>query len=226
MRYHRLLTLFSCVCTAVLALAQQQSPSGLRAFKVLLPDVQIVQGSRIQIAYQLDATNYSVKTFDGGIESGKLEKLDSEKTELEGGVHRIRVTAVFKITGAGPLKIFPMTAIVDSTVVESESPTIDVLPNSDYGAQWRIAYDFLESKGVSSPILSYKYGMETLLAFEDDTNKCFVVVVSQKYSAFVENPILAYCIGNSMWDGKSADKDNLIYLITTVPLKWTNRSLK
>ncbi len=203
-----MLLLLSC-----LVLQAQQQPSSLVDFKVYVPEVEITQGDRVQIAYVLDATNYSITSFDGGIEGCVMESYDYEKSDIAGIVHRVTIKAIYSIGGAGQLKVKPMTAVVDGQTVRSDSTVLIVKPNPQYGNQWRTATAFLKSKGVDNPCLSYKYGMETLCAFSDDVNKCFAVVVSEDYSRYVENPILAYGIGNSMWQTDNDDKDNTIYSI-------------
>lgn len=193
--------------------AQSAQQSGLHAFRVRVPDGEIVQGDRIQVVYELEATNWSITSFNGGVDCGQLVKLDSEKSELGGGVRRMLVTATFRITGAGQLKVRPMSVFVDGKTVLSDEAEINVIPHPEYGSQWQIAYGFLAGKGVDSPNLAYKYGNETLCAFSDDRNRCFVITVSSKYSRYVDNPVLAYGIGNSMWNGERADKNNTIYVI-------------
>lgn len=197
-----------CLCIS----AQQNEKPGLLGFRVYVPDGEIVQGDRIQIVYELDATNYSIKSFSGGVECGQVEKLEREKSALD-GARRIRVTATFRIYGAGKLKVLPMSALVDGEEVFSDEAVIDVKPNPEYGKQWQIAYGFLSDKGVSAPLLSYKYGTETLCAFTDDNNKCFVITASESYGKYLDDPILAYGMGNSMWNGERTGKDNTIYAI-------------
>ena len=219
---NRLLSfVFCCLLFCLSISAQQEDKSGLRAFRVLVPEEQIVQGDRVQIVYELEATNYSIRSFSGGVECGQVEKLDTEKSDI-GGVLRIRVTATFRIFGAGKLKVIPMRALVDGKEVYSDEAEIDVAPNPKYGRQWLIAYDFLKEKGVSSPLLSYKYGSETICAFSDDKNECFVITVSESYSRYVDKPVLSYATGNSMWNGERTDRDNTIYAI----LSQYNRQLK
>ena len=218
----RLLSFVFCCLLFYLSIsARQNDKSGLRAFRVYVPEEQIVQGDRIQIVYELEATNYSIRSFSGGVECGQVEKLDTEKSDI-GGVLRIRVSATFRIFGAGKLKVTPMKALVDGKDVYSDEAEIDVAPNPKYGRQWQIAYDFLKEKGVSSPLLSYKYGSETICAFSDDKNECFVITVSESYSRYVDKPVLAYATGNSMWNGERTDRDNTIYAI----LSQYNRQLK
>lgn len=219
---NRLLSfVFCCLLFCLSISAQQDDKNGLRAFRVYVPEEQIVQGDRVQIVYELEATNYSIRSFSGGVECGQVEKLETEKSDM-GGVLRIRVAATFRIFGAGKLKVTPMKALVDGKDVYSDETEIDVAPNPKYGRQWQIAYDFLKEKGVSSPLLSYKYGSETICAFSDDKNECFVITVSESYSRYVDKPVLAYATGNSMWNGERTDRDNTIYAI----LSQYNRQLK
>lgn len=212
MTIRRIGSLISFLLLCLCVWAQQDEKSGLLGFRVYVPDGEVVQGDRVQIVYELDATNYSIKSFTGGLEFGKIEKLDREKSEIE-GARRIRVTATFKVYGAGKLRVKPMSATVDGSEVLSDEAVIDVMPNPKYGNQWQIAQDFLTGKGIISPLLAYKYGTETLCAFADDQNKCFVITASESYARYLDKPVLAYGMGNSMWNGERTDKDNTIYAI-------------
>jgi len=188
------------------------APPELVSFRVKVPEGPVVQGDRIQIVYTLVSTNYSIKNFDGGIEGGKLEKID-RKTSNNMITGTVVTTADYTLTKTGKIKVLPMSATVSGVTVYSDSAFIDVLPNSDFGIPWSIAEQFLIERGVKSPILVYKYGLETLCALSDDKQECFVVVVSEKYLPYVDNPILAYSIGESMWGSKNKDTDNSIYAI-------------
>ncbi len=90
---------------------------------------------------------------------------------------------------------------------------VEVLPVEGYAKSLDAANDFLVAHGVQSPVLSLKYKAETFCAYSDSRSKCFVVVVSDFYIPYMDNPILAYSIGESSWGSTSADADNSIFTI-------------
>lgn len=193
--------------------AQTEEKSGLRSFRVFVPDAEIVQGDLIQIAYELHATNWSVTSFDGSMDCAELKDLDNSKKYYDDGTGTLRVLATYRILGSGHLTVHSMSATVDGKTVVSDSTAIDVSPHPKYGRQWHQASAFLESKGVVAPYLAYKYGTETSRVFSDDRTKCFVITVSEEYEKYLDSPILAYGIGNNTWDGEKTDHDNTIYSI-------------
>ena len=53
--------------------AKQDENSGLRSFKVFVPEGEIIKGNRIQVVYELRATNWSIRSFDGSLACGVIE---------------------------------------------------------------------------------------------------------------------------------------------------------
>lgn len=197
------------------ALAQQ--PDGLRSFKIYAPEEEIVQGDRIEIVYVLEADQYRISGFDGGMDRAVLEKLDLVKPEgyEDEDYYHVEVHTRFRITGSGRLRVHAMSALIGDERVKSDSLLIDVKPHPDYGQEWEIARRFLLSRGTSDEQdhLEYKYGSKTLCAFSDASKRNFAIVVRRDYQPYIENPVLAYGIGNSMWSGDDTAQDNSIYHI-------------
>ena len=190
-------------------MAQEPVPSGLREFKVYVPQGKIVQGDKVQVVYELEAKNYSVKSFDGKVECARLTALESEKLDTD-GYKKIRIKATFTILGAGNLQVYPMSAVVDNRTVYSDKAVIMVQPHPEWGDEWETAYRFLLRKGAQPAQLAYRFRTETMCAFSDDKGKCFAIVVSGEYSRYIDNPVLAYGTENSMWDGKNQERENTI----------------
>lgn len=211
----RFLILF-CLLLALLPKAAGQ-PDGLRSFKVYAPQGRITQGDRIQVKYVLEANQYRISGFDGGMERAVLEKVDLVKPEgyEDEDYYHVEVHAVFRITGSGRLRVHAMSALIGEDKVKSDSLLIDVLPHPEYGQEWETALRFLQSKGAldEKERLEYKYGSKTLCAFSDATNRSFAIVVRRSYQPYIEDPVLAYGIGNSMWSGDDKAKDNSVYHI-------------
>jgi len=208
--------LLFCLLLSLLPEAAGQ-PSDLRSFRIYAPSGTITQGDRIQVKYVLEASQYRISGFDGGIDRAVLEKVDLVKPEgyEDKDYFHVEVHAVFRITGTGPLRVHGMSALIGEERVKSDSLLIDVLPNPGYGQEWELARSFLQSREAleEKDRLEYKYGTKTLCAFSDATNRSFAIVVRRDYQPYIENPILAYGIGNSMWSGDDKAKDNSIYHI-------------
>lgn len=90
---------------------------------------------------------------------------------------------------------------------------VEILPDGGYDKSHTTATEFLLGHGVQTPVLNLKYKSETFCAYSDNRNKCFVIVVSDAYAPYIDNPILAYSIGESSWNSTSVDADNSIYTI-------------
>lgn len=196
--------------------SEASAPDGLAAFRVFVPESPLTQGDRIQVKYILDATHYSIRGFDGGMEGAILEDLDVQKEESgDPQLHRVVVSAIFRIASCGELLVRPMSAMIGDERVRSDSVCVTVEPHPQYGQEWEIARDFLCSHEVPAEgmTLEYKYGTRTLCAFSDPLNKTFAVVVRRDYQPYMANPVLAYGIGNPMWSGEDEGGDNSVYYI-------------
>lgn len=197
------------------ALAQQ--PDGLRSFRVFAPEGEITQGDHIEIVYVLEANEYHISGFDGGMDRAVLEKLDLVKPDgyEDEDYYHVEIHTQFRVTGSGRLRVHAMSATIGEERVQSDSLLLDVQPHPEYGQEWDIARRFLLSRGTSDEKerLEYKYGTKTLCAFSDAANRSFAIVVRRDYQPYIENPVLAYGIGNSMWSGEDKAKDNSIYHI-------------
>ena len=208
--------ILGCLLLSLLP-APAQQPAGLRSFRIYGPDEEITQGDRIEIVYVLEADQYRISNFDGGMDRAVLEKLELVKPEgyEDEDYYHVEVHTRFRILGSGRLRVHAMSAQVGEDVVKSDSLLINVLPHPDYGQEWDIARRFLLSRGTSNEKdrLEYKYGSKTLCAFSDEANHSFAIVVRRDYQPYIENPVLAYGIGNNMWSGDDTAQDNSIYHI-------------
>ncbi len=98
----------------------------------------------------------------------------------------------------------------DINVEINTNSTVDILPNPDYGNAWKTAYDFLVDKGIKAPNLVNMYKTQTMLAFSDKNKKCFVLLASDEVSKYLDDPILAYSLGESVWSSSNKNDDNTI----------------
>lgn len=73
--------------------------------------------------------------------------------------------------------------------------------------EWRIAMDFLESRGISPESLTRRLSMKTLVAFADIKSRVYAYVVKQEYEQYLDNPIIAYGI-DERWPVSSLYIDN------------------
>ena len=210
---------YRLLCICLLSFLKIMFPVGLYAqdnsqsdysFKVIVPTGSITQGSQIEIQYILDAPSYSVTTFNGGLEGEKRIKLDYSKSTLPDGKNRLTVTATYQINSCGAIKVLPMSAEFRGKTILSDSTTIIVLPNAEYGYEWLSAREFLQKKGVQADGLKYKFGTETLIGLSDDKNKVFAIVARKKYESCLDYPVLAYSTESSLW--KNTDTESSITL--------------
>ena len=215
----RLLTFFFVALLSVQAAAQQVDsltradgrPIGVVSFRVLIPEGPLVQGDRVHLRYELVATHYKISRFDGGLEGSVLEAVNLEKPESGNPrLYRVVVDALCRITACGPLKVKPMSCLVDDERMLSDSLVVEVLPNPDYGQEWQVAKAFLNQRGAGTPRLEYKYSRETLYAFSDPVGKAFAIVARKEYQPYLENPILAFGVGNQMWSGDDDEHEDTI----------------
>ena len=187
------------------------SPVGVVSFRVHLPEEPMIQGERVHLRYELLATHYKISKFDGGLEGAVLEAVNLEKPDSGNPrLYRVIVDAQCRITACGPLKVKPMSCLVDDERMYSDSLVVDVLPNPAYGQEWQVARDFLRARGAGTPRLDYKYSRETLMAFSDPVGKAFAIVARHEYQPYLENPILAFGVGNQMWSGDDDEHEDTI----------------
>lgn len=193
----------------VLALAQTQD--GLVSYEVKLPKQQFVQGQWITVVYSLQAMNYEVGhvSTEEGIQ---LETFTQSQTTFK-GVPRLTVSCTYQLTGMGRTVIPQLDVKVSGIAVTPEPTVIDVKPNAKYGEEWKMAKAFLEARGITPRHLAAKYTSATIFGFSDEGSKSFAIVAAKDYAAYLDNPVLAYGIGNSMWDGSGGGGDNSVYHI-------------
>ena len=189
---------------------QAQTQADLYNFKVMYPQGTITQGDWINVTYFLEALNYSVKDVEE-VNGLQLESIQRDKRVLNNGFDLITTTCRYTVVGTGQIPLPKMEAYVNGKPVSTNPVVLDVQPNPKYGQEWEEGRNFLISKGVKADHLLVRHTSETLAAFSDNVEKAFVIVARKDYSPYLENPILAYGIGNSMWDGTSSASDNSVY---------------
>lgn len=211
----RFLFLVTMLLAAAPAFAQTE-PDGLVAFRLHVPEDPIVQGDRILVRYVLDATHYSVKKYDGGMDGAVLESVEAKKAKDPGeGIHRLVIDAIFRVRAHGRLLVHPMSAMIGDDRVWSDSVYIQVQPHPEYGEEWSQARAFLLSRGAPGDgiPLEFKYSTDALVAFSNPENQSFAIVARKDYQPYMANPVLAYGIGNALWNSADKDPDNSVYHI-------------
>jgi|GEM_PF-1278601 len=205
----RLVSILALIALPVFATAFAQTPQGLVSYDVKVQGKDFTQGQWITVVYTLDATSYEVGhvSTEDGIH---LETFTQSQTKLR-GVPRLTVSCTYQLTGMGPTVIPQLDVKVGGIPVSPEPTVIDVKPNAKYGEEWKMAKAFLEARGMAPRHLTAKYTSATLDGFSDEDSKSFAIVAAREYAAYMDNPILAYGIGNSMWDGSGGGGDNTVY---------------
>ena len=205
-RHLTLLLVFACL------LCGAQDRSSLYSFKVMYPQGTITQGDYINVTYFLEALNYSVKDVEE-VTGLKLEAINRTKTVLDNGFDLITTQCMYTVVAAGEIPLPKLDASVNGKPVGGDPIVLNVQPNPKYGKEWIVAKEFLISKGVQPDNLEVRYTADALAAFSDNVAKAFAVVVRKAFEPYIENPVLAYGIGNSMWDGNTRASENSIYHI-------------
>ena len=176
----------------------------------------VYQGDSIHVVFTLlsgKSSSFSYSSQDARMESGEIMGRARYTLTDAGRAWERTIAVTFMVKGCGELAILPLKVTLDDEPVYSDSLMIDVLPDLEYGTEWTIAHDFLQKQGIVSKSLSFRYGTETFKAFSDDKANSFVIVASSLYSQYLDNPILAFGIGNPMWNGVDNLKDNSVYHI-------------
>lgn len=209
----RIAVLLVVITRPLLSFAQQDSQ---QEFSVSVMEDTIYQGDSVHVVFTVIASKtkgFSYSSQDVRMEGGVMIGTPGYTFTDEGWAWKRTLTASFLVKGCGELAILPLKVSLGNEPVYSDTLMIDVLPDREYGAEWTVAYDFLLEQGVVSKGLTYRYGTETFKAFSDNDANSFVIVASSPYDQYLDNPILAFGIGNPMWNGVDNKKDNSVYHI-------------
>ena len=187
-----------------------QTPEGLVSYEVKYPLGTITQGEWIMVQYFLEATNYSIDGIEE-VPGLLMETIAQSEMKLKHGVKRVYVGCNFSVNAHGKITLPRLKIKVDGVPVGTDQIVVDAQPNPKYGREWEYAREFLTARGVTPTNLAARYSGETIVAFSDAAQKVFAIVCTKAYEPYIDNPVLAYGIGNSMWDGESGNSDNTIY---------------
>lgn len=191
-----------------------QTQADMYSFKVMYPQGTVTQGEWINVTYFLEALNYSVKDVEE-VNGLQLESINRTKRVLNNGFDLITTTCIYTVTSFGEIPLPKMEAYVNGKPVSTNPIVLNVQPSPKYGKEWEIARDFLTSRGVTPDHLVVRYTSETMAAFSDNVAKAFAIVAKKDYAPLLDSPILAYGIGNSMWEGTSSASENSVQHILT-----------
>lgn len=82
--------------------------------------------------------------------------------------------------------------------------------DSGYSYSLSIAKQFLIQRGIEEPDLKIRYSTETYCVISDIKKKCFVIVTSDRYMSLLDNPILAFSVGEWAWNSSSAPNNSWV----------------
>ena len=191
-----------------------QTQADMYSFKVMYPQGTVTQGDWINVTYFLEALNYSVKDVEQ-VNGLQLESINRTKRVLNNGFDLVTTTCIYTVTAFGEITLPKLDASVNGKPVSSNPIVLNVQPNPKYGQEWETAKAFLESRGIKADHLVVRYTSDALAAFSDNQAKAYAVIARKDYAPFLDNPVLAYGIGNSIWDGNNSSSENTVRHILT-----------
>lgn len=209
----RIIVLPVLLMAVFLSYAQDDEMPG---FTVYVLEDTVYQGDSVHVVYSIEVSKtmaFSYSSDDARMEGGELKGVLGYHSTDSGKTWNRVFNATFLVKGCGELAILPMKIMLNDRPVYSDTVWINVLPDPVYGNEWTQARYFLSQQGVKSRNLTFKYGTETIKAFSDNEEKSFIIIASSPYDQYLSNPILAYGIGNSMWNGVDKQQDNSVYHI-------------
>ena len=206
-RHLTLLLIFTAI------LCNAQSRADMYSFKVMYPQGTVTQGDYINVTYFLEALNYSVKDVEE-VPGLKIESINRTKKVLDNGFDLITTQCLYTVISSGEIPLPRLDAQVNGKPVGGDPIVLHVQPHPKYGYEWVKARDFLISKGVKPDNLIMRYTSDAVAAFSDNTAKAFAVVVRKAFEPYIENQVLAYGIGDSMWDGTSASENSVYHILS------------
>lgn len=204
--------LFMLFCVILAHTAFGQSPEGLVSFDVYAPE-SVTQGGKVRITYVIKSRNLEVSTYPAA-SGGRLVNVDNDYELVDGVIHKNTIYCDYEVYCNGTLNIAPFEFKVDGQNLKRGAASVVAKPNPQYGEEWTLAWNYLYALcGYEGNDLQYKYGYTTQYAFSDEKAKVFAIIVAKEYQPYIADPILAYGVGNPMWNGVDNAKDNSIYAI-------------
>lgn len=180
-------------------LSSAQTPKGLKSLNAYCLN-QPVQGDTLEVEYVMEATNYWIDRAPAA-EGGILLDVSSRIEHPNRRYRKTIYSCTYLVHSATYLKLEPLKIYVDGKLVTSKELVLKVQPHPDYGKDWVVARNYLNSLcGYTGLDLRLKYASETVLGFSDDKAKVFAAVAASDYHQYIAEPLLAYGIGNRMWD--------------------------
>ena len=195
MNIKRFISLISLFVTVLLS---AQTPKGLKSFNAYCLN-EPVQGDTLVVEYVMEAMNYRIDRAPAA-EGGELLEVSSRVEHPGRRYHKIIYTCSYLVHSATYMKLEPFNMYVNGNLVASKELVLKVSPHSDYGRDWVVARNYLNSLcGYTGLDLRLKYASETVLCFSDDNANVFAVVADKDYHQYIAEPLLAYGIGSRIW---------------------------
>lgn len=157
----------------------------------------LVQGKEFQVKYVLTATNWkdvNVETSYPFVCKDMQQEIMKSK---KGTLNRLVVSAYFICPKTGEVDLPRLSATVGGKTYYSQPQTVYLHPHSRWEEEYSLGAKWLQTHGKDSVLLEPTLRWEELTVFNDKERDAFVVIVSEKYRKYVDNPILAYSTESS-----------------------------
>lgn len=190
------------LCTVLL---HAQSRKDFQGFKIYAPDT-VHHGERFTVTFALTATNYQ-DYIHPEIPSGFILH-DFKHNTIKGDDHyttTLECHYELEALRTGEMELPACSVTVSKKKHASQTTRIIVKPNPRYAREMDEAILFLKQKGYYTDTTNLKavsYKPEYLL-LNGGNSEFFILVASQRYMPYLDNPILAYG-----FDKGVSEKDN------------------
>lgn len=197
--------LLSTIIARGAAQTEQHEENGVKSFTVSVPD-EVFQDTPFTVVFTLKATHWKNGIPNSG--NGMRLRGVNYKKEKGDGFTTLTTQAIYVCSNTGKVAIPQMSIIVDGEKVLSDTATVIVKPNRDYGEELEVATQWLKQCGVADGSISLTMSStcNEFILFSDRENKLSVVVARKDVWPLVSQPVLAYSTDNLM--GNIAESPN------------------
>lgn len=166
MKSRALITLF-------LLLLPLSLSAGIRSSRIQQPE-KIVQGEALEVRYVLEISgSWQYQVSGESVDGIQFLKLDQTKKRLSSSLSRVEIIYRIKCLAAGEVQLPAITVSTDKGPQTVAGATLQVEPNPEYGAAWRIARDFLLRQGEDCRNLDRQHSAGGVHAFYDSRRDVF-----------------------------------------------------
>lgn len=166
MKSRALITLFLLLLSLSLS-------AGIRSSRIQQPE-KIVQGEALEVRYVLEISgSWQYQVSGESVDGIQFLKLDQTKKRLSSSLSRVEIIYRIKCLAAGEVQLPAITVSTDKGPQTVAGATLQVEPNPEYGAAWRIARDFLLRQGEDCRNLDRQHSAGGVHAFYDPRRDVF-----------------------------------------------------